>query len=183
MPWTIRVKAKTSPDWRVISVADDGHQVTCDCAGFRAGFCSHIDAVLVANERGMVHPDDHEAADHAHAKAGGLIEVPANWQGAWRRELWWRGIKRRPSISNPRDSGRPLVCFTGALPGKSRREWIAEAKAAGWDTTDEPSRFTDVLVTADPQKLSAKLKLARVYNTPVVSPEDWSIVMLDGALP
>jgi NAD-dependent DNA ligase len=82
----------------------------------------------------------------------------------------------------PRRSGRPLVCFTGTLRGKTRKQWLDEAVANGWDTTDEPSRFTDVLVAADPEGKSAKLKAARTFSTAIVSAEEWQEVMFDGVL-
>lgn len=183
MVWTIRVQSKTEDRWRNLTVSEDGQRVACNCGGFAAGFCSHIDAVLVANERAMVKPEDRPLADQAYHAAKGKIAVPPTWKGVWRRALWWRGLKRSALGFNPRNSGKPLVCFTGALPGKSRKDWLAEARANGWDTTDEPSRFTDALVAADPLGNSAKMKMARQHNTPIVSPEEWVGVMLDGELP
>lgn len=177
-----RVVSQSIPDYyHVVSVSDDGSNVSCSCPAL-GGFCSHIDAVLVANERAMVHNDDWEIADKARKLTLGKITAPAHWKGAWRGEFGWRGLKRQAANYNPRRSGRPLVCFTGTLPGKTRKQWLEEAVANGWDTTDEPSRFTDVLVAADPEGKSAKLKAARTFSTAIVNGAEWQAVMLDGVL-
>ncbi len=60
---------------------------------------------------------------------------------------------------------------------------IAEARANGWDTINSPSQYTDVLVAADPDAKSAKLLAARGFGTPIVSSEDWTLLMQDGVLP
>lgn len=187
MVWTIRVRAKTEDVWRTVLVAEDGASASCDCAGFAAafggGFCSHIDAALIANERGMVHPADCATADRAFALIAGRIAPPPDWKGAWQRDTAWRKLERRRAIINPRGSGKLLVCFTGCFPGKKRPECKQEAVAAGWDVTDEPSRFTNFLVAPDPQAKTAKLNLARRFSTPIITPEDWPALMLDGVLP
>lgn len=178
----IRVVSQSIPDYyHLVTVSDDGAKVSCSCPAL-GGFCSHIDAVLVANERAMVHPDDLAIADEARALTLGKIAVPSSWKGSWRGEFGWRGLKRQAANYNPRRSGRPLVCFTGTLRGKTRKQWLDEAVANGWDTTDEPSRFTDVLVAADPEGKSAKLKAARTFSTAIVNAEEWQEVMLDGVL-
>jgi len=180
--WQIRVHSKSALGmYHTISVSSDGLSVACSCPATDP-FCSHIDAVLIANERAMVHSADVEAADAARAATVGKIAVPEGWKATWRRELGWRGLQRRAPNYNPRQSGKPLVCFTGTLPGKTRKQWIAEAKENGWETTDEPSRFTDVLVAADPEGSSAKLRAARSCSTAIVSAEEWQIVMVDGVL-
>ena len=184
MPLVIRVHSQTEIDlFYSITVSDDGSKILCEC-GSQSGMCSHIDAVLIANERAMVHLADHAIADAARELTLGKIRVPANWRGAWRRKLIWRGLSGASKRQrNPRESGKPLVCFTGKLPPKERADWISDAVANGWDTTDSPSRFTDVLVAADPTGNSAKLKAARQHRTPIVTTEEWSAVMVDGVLP
>ena len=184
----IRVETSSAPGSYVhVTVSPDGEQIACSCDGvaiYRQKLCRHIDAVLIANERIMVHPEDVSIADAAYKASAGKIAVPSGWKASWRRDLRWRGlavIQRRPR--NPRDGGKPLVCFTGTLDGKSRKEWLAEAVANGWETTEAPSRFTDVLVAADPTGKSAKLKAARENNTPIVSADEWAALMIDGVLP
>lgn len=180
---TIRVKSKTQPDcWRTITV-DPGGTVQCDCGAPTAPMCSHIDAVLVHNERGMVHPDDFAQADAAWKIMQGRIAVPDSWRGNWQRNLRWRQIVRPRAGVNPRTSGRPLVCFTGTGAGKDRKAWQDEALASGWDVTDEPSPFTDVLVAKDASGTSAKLKKARQHNTAIIGYDEWPDVMTFGVLP
>lgn len=184
MTITIRVKAKTDPEaFRVITVGDDGSSIVCDCDGFIGGICSHIDAALVAQERAMVHPDDWRSADRAAALVGTRIVVPTDWKGSWRKNLRWRGLSSRGSVTRRvRDHSKPLVCFTGTLD-RARAELIAEAENAGWETINSPSPYTDVLVAADPLGNSNKLKAAREHGTPIVSCEEWSTLMTDGVLP
>jgi hypothetical protein len=179
---TFRVKAKSEElGWRRVTV-DDAGQARCDCVGFDGAICSHIDATLIAGERGMVHGDDLALADSAQSAAS-VIAVPSTWKGTWRREYWWRGIsRRRPSI-NPRTSGKPLVCFTGTGPSKDRKTWLAEARAGGWDTTDEPSPFTTVLVVADRSAMTAKMGLARKNKTAIVDYGEWVVLLADGEVP
>lgn len=183
MSLIVRVRAKTANEFRLISVEDDGSKVICNCDGFKDGICSHIDAVLIANERGMVPLEDWPIADAAYKITAGKITVPLTWKGTWRREFRWRGVSRVRAGHNPRNSGNMLVCFTGAYPGKSRRELIAEANANGWDTTNQPSPFTDVLVCADPTGNSAKLKEARKNNTAILSCEEWPDLLAHGVFP
>ena len=185
----IRVSAKTAADeLRHISVAEDGSSFTCDCGGFDGVICSHIDAVLVAGERAMVHPDDRATADRAMALVDGRITVPETWKGTWRKNPGWRGLSGRGRIysghePSTRDASKPLVCFTGKFPDGNREEMLAEARALGWETVDSPSRYTDVLVAGKTPATSAKLKSARQFNTPVVTLEEWRDLIRDGALP
>jgi hypothetical protein len=184
MAITIRVRAKTDPEqFRVIAVSDDGSSIVCDCDGFSDGICSHIDAVLVAHERAMVHPDDLQFIDSAAAIVGTRIVIPRDWKGSWRKNLRWRGLSGRGNVTRRvRDHSKPLVCFTGTLD-RPRAELIAEAEHGGWETVNSPSPFTDVLVAADPLGNSSKLKAARKHGTPIVTREEWSILMTDGVLP
>nr|DAI68353.1 MAG TPA: DNA ligase-like protein [Caudoviricetes sp.] len=178
----IRVKAKTEAGgWRTVRIADLV-DVSCDCGGFKSGICSHIDAVLIAREQAMVHPDDIEVAQHQAELLEGLIDVPKTWRGTWRRELAWRGISRTGLARRRyvRQSDKPLVAFTGC---RNRAAMLAQAQANGWDVTDDPSKYLDVLVAANPTGGSRKLKVARDAAIPIVSPEEWEILMTDGVLP
>lgn len=182
---SFRVKAKTSLGAiRTVSVARDGSEIICDCGGFDGVICSHIDAVLVAGERSMVFADDLEAASTAASIAKGLIVVPENWRGSWRRNMEWRGLTKgeRQKRVYARESGKPLVCFTGNC-GQPRSAMIAEARANGWEVLNGPSPNMDVLVAADPTANSAKLDVARKSGIPIVDPTIWSTLMTDGALP
>ncbi|WP_336979875.1 BRCT domain-containing protein [Altererythrobacter fulvus] len=184
---SFRVKSWSEPgQLHVVTVGDE---CSCDCTGFALHkFCRHLDAVLVHGERFMVPEEDRPAAEAAMKLAGGSLSAPEGWQASWRRDYAWRGLHRsRPSI-NPRTSGKPLVCFTGRLldqngQHRQRDDWEAEAQANGWDTTDDPSPFTDVLVAADPMGSSSKIKKARASNTVIVSAGEWSEIMTDGVLP
>lgn len=183
MPLVIRVSAKTRvAEYRTITVAEDGSFVECDCNGFGGLICSHIDAVLVAQERAMVHSDDLVLADRACALVGARIVVPDDWRGAWRKNLRWRGLSSRGAKRRVRDDSKPRVCFTGAMD-RPRAELTSEAELNGWEVMGSPSPYTDVLVAADPLGTSGKLKKARQHGTPIVSPEEWSLLMTDGVLP
>jgi hypothetical protein len=175
----IRVRAKThGGELRQLNISDDGVTVVCDCFGFTDGFCSHIDAVLLAGEREMVVEDDHELADQAMMILIGRIVAPDGWKASWRSNLRWRGLSKSGARrQRSRDNGK---CFTG---GKNRTEWMTSAQQGGWETIDSPSRFTDVLVAADPTGVSRKLVYARQHGTPIVSYDEWRVLMTDGVLP
>lgn len=177
----IRVAAKTELDaWRVVKIV--GKSINCDCAGFRDGICSHIDAVIVSGETAMVHPDDRDIARECSQQLRSLVEVPKAWKASWRRETKWRGLQVQPAPkrTHVRISDRPLVAFTGC---KNRKAMIEEAKANGWDVTDEPSAHLDVLVAANPSANTNKIKAARISNVPIIHENDWSEVMVTGVIP
>jgi hypothetical protein len=178
----IRVRAKTYGDGhRELRVSNDGLTVDCNCGGFLSGFCSHIDAVLLAGEREMVFEDDNAFADQATALVSGKLEAPDDWKASWRGNMRWRGLSRSGARrQRVRQSGKPLVCFTG---GKDRAGWTSEAQARGWDTIDTPSRFIDVLVAGDPTANSRKLSAARQNGTAIVTYDEWCVLMTDGVLP
>jgi len=183
MPISIRVIAKTAAAQpRTIVVSDDGGSVSCDCAGFGGDFCSHIDAVLVAQERAMVVADDIDLARRAIEVIAGRLCPPESWMGAWRKNLRWRGLTGEGRSRRVRDQAKPLVCFTGTLD-QPRSKLIEEARTYGWETIDVPSPFIDVLVAADPQGSSGKLKTARKNGTPIITREEWSVLMTDGVFP
>ena len=178
----VRVRAKTAVDeYRLISISPDGLKVVCDCGGFEDGICSHIDAVLIAQERAMLHPEDWKAAERAIKAISGRLIAPAHWKGAWRKNLRWRGLSKRGPIIR-RDKTKPLVCFTGKLH-KERTNLIQEAKANGWEAIDSPSPYTSVLVAANPYGKSSKLVKARKNGTPIMTGEEWVMLMEDGVVP
>ena len=179
---SFRCVAKTVGNtFRIVSVTWPGPLVTCDCDGFNQLFCSHIDATLVAGERAMVPNDDWAAADEAMNAVGGLIVLPSDWKGSWRKNMKWRGFASRSSPRRTGLTGRPLVCFTGAMP-KPRKLPVAEAEAAGWETVDAPHSKIDVLVAADPTGSSNKLKSARQYGIPILAFDEWVSLSVDGEL-
>ena len=180
---TVRVAAKTlDGDFRNLSISENGDAVECDCAGFDGDICSHIDAVLVANERAMVPEEDWEKADRAVALTLGKIKIPSHWQGAWRKNLRWRGLASKGSTRRVRDASKPMVCFTGTLD-RPRADLIREAHESGWETIDSPSPHIDVLVAANPSGNSAKLAAARKHGIPIITCDEWATLMSDGALP
>jgi hypothetical protein len=182
MPISIRVRAKTQLDsHRVVTVDLDGRVAHCDCSGFDGVICAHIDAVLIAGERAMVHPDDAANASTAFDALSGAIQLPAEWKGSWRRDMRWRGLTstERARSSKIDRGGRPVVCFTGKLP-LSREELCTDAEARGWATIDSASPSTDVLVAADPLGGSGKLAKARRLGTPILSYEEWQGLSVDG---
>jgi hypothetical protein len=175
--------AKSAADeYRLVTVSLDGLTVLCDCGGFDGVICSHIDAVLIAGERVMVPPEDHGTADAAFALVSQRIEPPPSWRGSWRQNLRWRGLSVRGPRPRRVRSGRPVVCFTGAMD-RPRKELLAEAVAAGWDTADSPTSAITVLVAAAVHGKSGKLVYARKNGIPIVALEEWPSVMLDGELP
>lgn len=181
--FSFRVFSRTHESgFRTVHVRPEG--VECDCPGFAiAGLCRHIDAVLLEGERAMVPVEDRALADGAAKLVAHLIVVPPEWKATWRRDYAWRGLTRTRPPVNPRTEGKPLVCFTGKFPGKDRKGWLAEAEQHGWATTDEPSRFTDVLVVGQLPKDSRKVMAARKHGTVIVMAEEWAEIMLDGVLP
>lgn len=182
----IRVRAKTEGgEHRQIMVDDEGLTVKCDCGGFQNGFCAHIDAVLVAGERGMVVDEDYAIADTAMILMAKVIVTPDNWKASWRNNRSWRGLARTGARrAKIRAAGKPIVCFTGGKnAGRNRDAWMADAQSNGWETINSASRSTDVLVADDVYGSSGKLKAARQHGTMVVTYEDWHELMTDGVLP
>lgn len=180
----IRVQSKSAAEeYRLISVSPDGARVLCDCDGFDGTICSHIDAALIAQERAMVHPDDRTTAEKAINAIAGRLTIPTDWKGSWRKNLRWRGLSSRGPINRKiRDESKPLVCFTGKLH-RERADLITEAEASGWETIDSPSPYTSVLVAADPSGTSSKLVKARKNGTPIITGEEWAMLIEDGVVP
>jgi NAD-dependent DNA ligase len=179
----LRVKAKSDPEqYRTITIWHDGARVDCNCDGFNGSFCSHIDAVLVAQESAMVHGDDQRLATQAIEIVQGRIEVPQDWKGSWRKDFHWRGLPSRGGVRVERDFSKPLVCFTGTL-SRERSLLSSEAVEHGWEVINSPSPHTTALVAADPRGMTKKLKYARSKGTPIVSEEEWKSLMSGGELP
>lgn len=177
---SFRCAAKTDDDaFRIVSVTWPGPQVSCDCDGFNHQFCSHIDATLVAGERAMVPVEDWPAANEAMNDVAGFIAAPSGWKASWRQNMAWRGFASRSKPRRTGLTGRPLVCFTGAMP-KPRKVLCAEAVSAGWETVDAPHSKIDVLVAADPTGTSNKLKFAREHGIPILTLDEWSSLSVDG---
>ena len=147
--------------------------------------CSHIDATLIAGERAMVPVEDRDAADRAMRAVAGHIVVPEGWKASWRWNYGWRGLPTRKigerSYRAVGLSGRPIVCFTGAMP-RPRKELLREAEAAGWEAVDRPHPSITVLVAADPSGGSNKLQFAREHRIPILTFADWASLNADGEL-
>ncbi|MCP9308684.1 SWIM zinc finger family protein [Zymomonas mobilis] len=78
----------------VIKFYPDSLTVSCNCLGFLdSGFCSHIDATLLAGERFMVPPEDWEIADYVMDKMEDRISTPSTWKASWKKNLVWRGLE------------------------------------------------------------------------------------------
>lgn len=163
----------------------DPPTASCDCPGYDGAICSHIDATLIAGERAMVPEEDRPKADEAMRVVSGRIRVPGYWKASWRWNYAWRGLPTRqygarkvPAVGL---SGKPIVCFTGAMPSP-RKQLLSEAEKAGWETVDRPHPSITVLVAADPNGGSNKLQFAREHAIPVLTFEDWTNLTVDGEL-
>ena len=177
---SFRCAAKTDDDeFRIVSVIWPGPQISCDCDGFNHHYCSHIDATLVAGERAMVPRADWPAADEAMIDVSGFVMVPPDWRASWRKNMAWRGLVLRSKPRRTGLTGKPLVCFTGAMP-RPRKLLCKEAVAAGWETVDAPHSKIDVLVATDPTGSSAKLKFAREHGIPILVFDEWTSLTIDG---
>lgn len=176
--------ASMSIEGHFYRIALDGAEVRCDCGGYSLRWCSHIEATLVYGERGMVRPEHRERADAVMAAAAKFsFAAPPEWKAAWRKLLRWRGLTptRVFHPSTVGESGRPVVCFTGAMP-RPRKELAAEAENAGWEVIDGPHRLTAVLVAMDLNGKSGKLQFARRHGIPIVPLDLWQAVMSDGEI-
>jgi hypothetical protein len=185
-PISFRCASKTEADvFRIVTVFWPGPQVSCDCPGFDGVICSHIDATLIAGERAMIPVEDRDMVDTAMRAIAGRIVVPDTWKASWRWNYAWRGLptrkygeRRYPAVGL---SGKPIVCFTGAMP-RPRKELLREAEAAGWETVDRPHPSITVLVAADPNGGSNKLQFAREHGIPILAFADWTTLTTDGEI-
>ena len=175
--------ASMSEEGLFYRIAVAAGEVICSCGGIGLRWCSHIEATLIAGERAMV-PEAHRAAADQAMGLGVALAPPAEWKAAWRRLLRWRGLtpSRIFHPSKVGESGRPVVCFTGAMP-RPRKAIAFEAEEAGWEVIDSPHRMTAVLVAMETEGTSNKLRFARRHGIPIVSLEHWTALMTDGDLP
>lgn len=180
----IEVRSKSDPEeYRTISISSDGSKVSCDCDGFNGTICSHIDAVLIAQETAMINPEHRNTAAKAIKAISGRLTLPEDWKASWRKNMRWRGLSSRgPIFRRNRDENKPIVCFTGTLH-RQRAELIEEAMRLGWETIDSPSPNTALLVAADPTGTSKKIKAARANGTPIITGEEWVSLLEDGVIP
>lgn len=70
------------------------------------------------------------------------------------------------------DSNKPTVCFTGACPGYSRKE-LAELAKAKYTVMDGVNKDLKILVCADPNSGSGKLKKAESLGIQLMSYDDF----------
>lgn len=189
--YTIRVEAKTDDSYRTITVDLCDQTWFCDCGIFAEDrYCSHIDAALVVGARSMIPEADHWKADRAMAALIKHIVPPDTWKRSWQKRPWKRPEFRDDYTprAEPRDlsptSGpyRGCVVFTGQFP-QSRNEMIEEARAAGWHVSAQGVITVDVLVAADPQAGSNKLKAAARNGIPIISYNQWCRTLQTGELP
>ncbi|MDH6235137.1 hypothetical protein M2281_005759 [Mesorhizobium soli] len=156
---------------------------SCQCDGYFEGWCSHIDATIVCGERAMVHPDDLDLAARASARLRGKLKAPDDWKASWRRNMRWRGLATRKFVpSTVGLSGRPVVCFTGAMD-RPRKEFLAEAEKSGWEPVNRVHSKITVMVSSDPHSATAKMDFARWRGIPILSPEEWEEARDFGVLP
>lgn len=171
--------------FHTVTVEWPGPTSSCECGGFDGTICSHIDATLVAGERFMVPKADRARTDEAMKAIAGRINIPETWKASWRRNYEWRGLPTRSIGRHKRPavglSGKPIVCFTGAMP-RPRKELFQEAEATGWETVDRPHPSITVLVAADPNGRSNKLQFARECGIPILSFEDWNSITVEGEI-
>lgn len=70
------------------------------------------------------------------------------------------------------DSDKPTVCFTGACPGYSRKE-LAELARGKYTVMDGVNKDLNILVCADPNSGSGKLKKAESLGIKLMSYDDF----------
>jgi hypothetical protein len=167
----------------VICVLLPDLKVRCDCPGFDdGGFCSHIDATLVAGERAMIPEEDRATAADLMRRLNGRVVAPSGWKANWRSNLVWRGFNSRASVRRGiSPSEIPVVCFTGKFP-EPRKVLAQRAERMGWGTIDRAHSKIDVLVAENPLWENNKLQFAKEYGIPVLSYEEWMTLSADGEL-
>jgi hypothetical protein len=156
-------------------------RVRCDCPGFNdIGFCSHIDATLVAGERAMISEENRTVASELVQCLDGSIVVPPGWKSNWRRNLIWRGFGFRASVRRGiSPSEMPVVCFTGKFP-EPRKALVQRAERMGWEAIDRAHSKIDVLVAENAAWETNKLRFARECGISVLSYEEWMMLTPDG---
>lgn len=181
----IRVQAKTEDAFRIIRYDVYSNELSCSCCTDDYPFCSHIDAVLIAGERHMVHPEDRETADLLMRDIP-PIAIPPDWKGSWRRNKRWRGIPviertHQTKYADLLDVGggpAPVVVFTGQFD-VSRNELVAEARLNGWQTAGTTRNDVKFVVASSDLFSSNKVNAARKKGIPVIGLAEWRSIMLN----
>jgi hypothetical protein len=165
----------------MICVSLPSLKVRCGCPGFNdIGFCSHIDATLIAGERAMIPEEDRAVASELVRRLDGSVVAPPGWKSNWRRNLIWRGFGFRASVRRGiSPSEMPVVCFTGKFP-EPRKVLAQRAERMGWEAIDRAHSKIDVLVAENAAWETNKLRFAREYGIPVLSYEEWMMLTADG---
>jgi hypothetical protein len=173
-------QSESAKFWTICVSATSLH-VRCDCPGFNdRGFCSHIDATLVAGERAMIPEEDRSTAIDLMRRLDGCVVAPSGWKANWRRNLIWRGFHSRASVRRGiPPSEMPVVCFTGKFP-EPRTVLVQRAEGMGWETVDRAHSKIDVLVAENAAWGANKLRFARECGIPVLSYEEWMMLTPDG---
>lgn len=164
-------------------------QVACDCPYFQhTGFCSHIDATLIAGERAMIEEEeDRQIADEIMKKMKGRIKTPPDWKASWREDLEWRGLRATEvsvkTVWYRNGKAVPSVCFTGSdpkNPKKPRSAYLEEAEAKGFHACRKFNKSIDIVVAPSPLINTNKANGAAELNIPVLSYDDWAVLTSDG---
>lgn len=162
-----------------ISVPLDGN-VECSCNG--VGWCSHIDATLVAGERHMVPPDDWRAANLATVIARGRIGPTEDWKATWRENRRWRGLPTVRSAAALRalQHRKPLVAFAGKGARRTNLEYMSTEH--GWEVTGTLVEGCAYLVVPDAEAQGGSVDTAMRRGVPVVTYDDWEAISADTCL-
>lgn len=161
----------TEDAWHVVLVPARGH-VICSCAG--VGWCSHIDATLVAGERAMVAPEDRRTANLAQIASRGRVGAPEGWQAHWRTNRRWRGLPplRRTSLDVSRSTASPMVSVEGL--GSARARIVALTRDAGWMVVPRPVTGCLFHVSPESDRTTAASEDARRRGIPIASYDEWT---------
>lgn len=156
--------------WHVVLVPAEGH-VICSCAG--VGWCSHIDATLVAGERAMVPVEEHGEANRAQIAARGRIGPPEGWQAHWRTNRRWRGLPpaRITTLDRSRRDGLPMMSIEGR--GGERRLVEQISRDAGWMVTATPVRGCLFHVAPTSESSTKAAEQARENGIPIATYGEW----------
>ena len=81
--------------------------------------------------------------------------------------------------SEPSDSNLPTVCFTGKMPEK-RSYYENVARKLGMRPVDSVSSSLDLLVTADLESGSSKIRNARKFGIKIITPDEFMKMEVPG---